>query len=60
MYSLSDFGGMIADEIRTSAYARALRAVVNQDSVERRLAQRQEHFGIDRSALSQEQRSIVL
>ncbi len=33
MYSLSDFGGMIADEIRTSAYARALRAVVNQDSV---------------------------
>jgi protein arginine N-methyltransferase 1 len=33
MYSLSDFGRMIADETRRDAYARALRASVNRDSV---------------------------
>jgi protein arginine N-methyltransferase 1 len=33
MYSISDFGRMIADETRTNAYARALQAVVRTDSV---------------------------
>jgi protein arginine N-methyltransferase 1 len=33
VYSIADFGRMIADETRTNAYARALQAVVRSDSV---------------------------
>jgi protein arginine N-methyltransferase 1 len=33
MYTISDYGKMIADRIRTDAYARALREAINPDSV---------------------------
>jgi hypothetical protein len=32
MYSISDYGAMIADKVRTQAFARALRDAITPDS----------------------------